>query len=444
MSTPVQEGMEEDTSPPRSEQEALEEEEQALEPGLGDAVRLDEEIQESSKVSQESTPSPQPKPSEENVKKPGRSSQSLPDPHVQPHALGPGDRRRFSDIPNLKPTTPAHHDIPKGKPPPSPKGHPTKDLPISPDRPRRQSGERSDDVQRWRSEVQRHSSHTEDVLEETSEEIITTPPSPTHSPIKRKRLSEDISRRTTMIEHKRRRRSFIHEELREIPSTPERETSQRPLSPTLSNPGATVGSSMSAMQDFMKEEDEDENYDAVEDQQYKEESPVLSLHSDSSIVAINHIEEEGEVNLYDEELSPSNRAYRAREKGKRRQSDMGNGTETTLKREDTPEQSYYEEVHKRDEYTEVQEYVYAKAREYNVPETDVVEAIERTSGIRKLVEVVLQEFSQGRGLPEDMRGVWTLEDDQWLLDGDRRQRQAMEMKHGNVRERIEWLRMYNA
>ncbi|KAF2416704.1 hypothetical protein EJ08DRAFT_574196, partial [Tothia fuscella] len=63
-------------------------------------------------------------------------------------------------------------------------------------------------------------------------------------------------------------------------------------------------------------------------------------------------------------------------------------------------------------------------------EQDVITACEATSGNRDLIELVLKSLRNGRGVPKDVRGVWSEEDDAHLQGSDARMIKRVEGKHG--------------
>lgn len=58
-------------------------------------------------------------------------------------------------------------------------------------------------------------------------------------------------------------------------------------------------------------------------------------------------------------------------------------------------------------------------------------AAQATNMHKSLADTVYERLMAGEGLPEDVRGVWTQEDDEALLGGNARQVERVEGKHGN-------------
>ncbi|KAL4970881.1 putative transcription factor Rap1 [Aspergillus stella-maris] len=75
-------------------------------------------------------------------------------------------------------------------------------------------------------------------------------------------------------------------------------------------------------------------------------------------------------------------------------------------------------------------------------EEQIIEAMRCTSMDPELADKVLETLVAGKGIPTDMRGVWTAEDDKYLEAQDSRQVQRVLEKHGDLfSSRWEYLRM---
>ena len=66
------------------------------------------------------------------------------------------------------------------------------------------------------------------------------------------------------------------------------------------------------------------------------------------------------------------------------------------------------------------------------PEERVVYALERTSMNSALAQIVLDALASGSGLPSDVPGVWTEDEDAVLRGGDSREMMRLERWHGRV------------
>ncbi|KAL4943644.1 TRF2-interacting telomeric protein/Rap1 C terminal domain-containing protein [Aspergillus oleicola] len=75
-------------------------------------------------------------------------------------------------------------------------------------------------------------------------------------------------------------------------------------------------------------------------------------------------------------------------------------------------------------------------------EEQIIEAIQCTSMDPQLADKVLESLVAGKGIPTDMRGVWTAEDDEYLEAQDSRDVQHVLEKHGDLfKSRWEYLQM---
>lgn len=84
-------------------------------------------------------------------------------------------------------------------------------------------------------------------------------------------------------------------------------------------------------------------------------------------------------------------------------------------------------------------------KEYKLSEKLVIYSIERTSGIKPLVETVLQSIAEGKPLPTDVPGVWSEEEDKILMGADSREMKRLADKKGSAHteRRMEFLNLWN-
>ena len=62
-------------------------------------------------------------------------------------------------------------------------------------------------------------------------------------------------------------------------------------------------------------------------------------------------------------------------------------------------------------------------------EVTIIEALRCTSMRPELADLVLLEEKSGKGLPSDVPGIWSVEEDEWLEGGDARRLRDLEKKH---------------
>ena len=76
-----------------------------------------------------------------------------------------------------------------------------------------------------------------------------------------------------------------------------------------------------------------------------------------------------------------------------------------------------------------------------ISEEQVIQALQCTSMDPNLADKVLEYLAAGKGIPADMRGVWTAEDDVCLEGTDARGVERINQKHGRdlVEARFEYL-----
>lgn len=84
-------------------------------------------------------------------------------------------------------------------------------------------------------------------------------------------------------------------------------------------------------------------------------------------------------------------------------------------------------------------------RKFNAPEKQVIYAIERASGIKQLVELVLQSIVDDNPLPTHVPGVWSEGDDKVLMGADSREMKKLQERKGaaHMERRMEFLNLWN-
>lgn len=84
-------------------------------------------------------------------------------------------------------------------------------------------------------------------------------------------------------------------------------------------------------------------------------------------------------------------------------------------------------------------------KEFNASEKQVIYAIERASGIKQLVELVLQSIADDKPLPAHVPGVWSEEDDKILMGADSREMKKLQERKGaaHMERRMEFLNLWN-
>lgn len=97
----------------------------------------------------------------------------------------------------------------------------------------------------------------------------------------------------------------------------------------------------------------------------------------------------------------------------------------------------------RDDASDIDTWIDAQVARGKADESTVIAALRCTSMDPELAETVLERWDTKNGMPEDMPGVWTAEDDQCLEGEDARDIERVLKKHGkdSVNSRWEYLRM---
>lgn len=490
-------------------------------------------------VTDESPPSPKPAPAASSKASKSRRAtdhainhstmgQGLSTPKPAEKALQTGEKagsappsgyiNTIKDSPsNGKPHTPPHHETQLLKPPRSPKGHPTRDLTISP-RPKTESvvppGLQHVRVQQWRAGVSRHSTggiedDDDEVLLQIKNEISDN--SPRLPPNTDFQAGSPSSALGMVVDNKRKRgvdvepvtpQAATHKRLKavkqsetEVPSTPEPETTPskdqfpsaspvhpgkvRELSATFSDPDSLkpapptssrlVSPSVKVRKSY-HEMSTQAIYDNIADE---EEEPLVN----EDIPGLGDIEEEdgddenddfAPQSVKDEDVFGTSKKKASASKG-------GNGTLNFKAPPPTfnmdfgeleEESEVDEEAAKRQE-EELANYLVEKAAQYGVGKRDVIEAIERTSGDKALVDIVLRWKVENKGMsfsvdlqflssfppmganliflgfPTKVPGIWSVQEDKILLENNARLIMELEKKHGDrVMERMDWLQKW--
>lgn len=98
----------------------------------------------------------------------------------------------------------------------------------------------------------------------------------------------------------------------------------------------------------------------------------------------------------------------------------------------------------REEIQEVDDWIDSRKNQ-GFDEDQIIEALRCTSMDTELADIVLGSLKAGKGIPEDMKGVWTKEEDDALVDNNAGAIKALEEKRGSeyVNARIEYLNIVN-
>lgn len=82
---------------------------------------------------------------------------------------------------------------------------------------------------------------------------------------------------------------------------------------------------------------------------------------------------------------------------------------------------------------------------FNASEKQVIYAIERASGIKQLVKLVLQSIVDDKPLPIHVPGVWSEDDDKVLMGADSREMKKLQERKGaaHMERRMEFLNLWN-
>lgn len=84
-------------------------------------------------------------------------------------------------------------------------------------------------------------------------------------------------------------------------------------------------------------------------------------------------------------------------------------------------------------------------KKFNASEKEVIYAIERASGIKQLVKLVLQSIVDDKPLPTHVPGVWSEDDDKVLMGADSREMKKLQERKGaaHMERRMEFLNLWN-
>lgn len=114
--------------------------------------------------------------------------------------------------------------------------------------------------------------------------------------------------------------------------------------------------------------------------------------------------------------------------------------------EQTPEPSSDSDVEMgesdQESYSDVDGWIDAMVQR-GADEAVVLDALQCTSMLPEYAEQVLKHYAEGKGMPTNMRGAWTAEDDESLEGTDSRVMEKLYQKHGEdlVKYRLEYLTM---
>ncbi|KAJ5671804.1 hypothetical protein N7507_000931 [Penicillium longicatenatum] len=110
-----------------------------------------------------------------------------------------------------------------------------------------------------------------------------------------------------------------------------------------------------------------------------------------------------------------------------------------------PEQDENERGNEDDQeiYPDIDSWIDARLARGNVELRIILDVLQRTSMNTEYADKLLEQFAAGKGIPHDMPGVWTMEDDKCLQGGDQRDIERLFKKHGEelCEARFEFLRL---
>ncbi|KAJ5525535.1 hypothetical protein N7494_012185 [Penicillium frequentans] len=113
--------------------------------------------------------------------------------------------------------------------------------------------------------------------------------------------------------------------------------------------------------------------------------------------------------------------------------------------ESEPEQDKNENESEHDQeiHPDIDSWIDARLARGDVELPVILEALQSTSMNPEYAELVLEQFAAGKGIPHDMPGVWTAEDDKCLQGGDQRDIERLFKTHGEelCEARYEFLRL---
>lgn len=403
-----------------------------------------------------------------------KTRHSLPAEETADPTLPPGDDSTDSillpgEVEKIH--TPTHHETQLLQPPRSPKGHPTRDVTISP-RVKSESepspAQQLVRVQQWRTDVSRHKKANDDdqaLLSQLRNEITDVSPLlPSNAEFQPGSPSSAIDR---VVDNKRKRtvepepvtpKNLSLKRLKivkrieaEILSTPEPENTANtalhapfPSTPPSPPPAVTtsgVRKRSPAFSDFdsvipappissrivssavkVNTSYQEMSTQALYDNLPEQDEDIL-MNGDIPGLE-NVVEEEAEEDEKEEEddddFAPpkfkDEDVFVSTAKGKGRESQGGNGTidfETAQEAfdeqdsgdEEEDESEEFDEETAQEQEEEVANYLAETAAKFGVGQKEVIEAIERTSGERALVDVVLTWRLKGKGTSTPPRCV---------------------------------------
>ena len=111
--------------------------------------------------------------------------------------------------------------------------------------------------------------------------------------------------------------------------------------------------------------------------------------------------------------------------------------------ESEPEQDENENEDDQEIHPDIDSWIDARLARGDVELPVILEALQSTSMNPEYAEIVLEQFAAGKGIPHDMPGVWTAEDDKCLQGGDQRDIERLFKTHGEelCEARYEFLRL---
>ncbi|KAJ6095756.1 hypothetical protein N7486_006502 [Penicillium sp. IBT 16267x] len=107
------------------------------------------------------------------------------------------------------------------------------------------------------------------------------------------------------------------------------------------------------------------------------------------------------------------------------------------------EQDENEDEDDQEVHPDIDSWIDARLARGKVELPIILEVLQRTSMNPEYAERLLEQFAAGKGIPHDMPGVWTTEDDKCLQGGDQRDIERLFKKHGEelCEARFEFLRL---
>ena len=110
----------------------------------------------------------------------------------------------------------------------------------------------------------------------------------------------------------------------------------------------------------------------------------------------------------------------------------------------SPEPEDDDEEHREDDASDIDSWIDAQVNSGRADESVAIAAIRCTSMDPKLAEAVLEQWNIENGIPENMPGAWTAEDDRCLEGEDARGIERVLTKHGQDGVNSRWKYFRNA